>query len=162
MKKAVVFLVVVFMVGPLMSCGGGGNGSPSMAALSVLFAPNPVNVSPDGMFRVRVTVTEENGIGVEITSLRISNYAADDSVINVQNEGPAWFAEQFDDCGGSGTYIPGGSLRCADLEYGGSAVYSIFTFFGLDDLGNNIEGSGRLDLNNRSKSPSESEDYRGN
>jgi hypothetical protein len=91
---------------------------------------------------------EDNGIGVEITRWQASFYNADDSFRSTTEYTPAIFVDWFDDCGGTGTYIPGGGLRCADLRYRGGAAYQIITFYGQDDLGNAIEGSGRVDFNN--------------
>ena len=147
MKKATILILAVFMVGFLMACSGGGDGSPSMAALSVLYAPNPVDKSPDGRFHSRMTLMEENGIGAEIVWWRSSYYNADDSPRTTFEFTSADFVRWFNDCGGTGTYIPGGGSRCADWWYEGGAAYGTFTFAGRDDLGNTVEGTGRVDFN---------------
>ena len=151
MKRGLILILSVLMVVSLMSCSGGGSDSPSMAALRVLFAPNPVDSAADGKFYFRVTLMEDNGIGVQITGWTAANYNADDSLRGITDL-TANFADWFDECGGAGTYIPGGTSRCAEVNYGGGAAYAVMSFFGRDDLGNAVEGSGRVDLNNRSKS----------
>jgi hypothetical protein len=153
MKKGLILILSVLLVGFIVSCSGGGDDSPSMAALRVLCDPNPVDPAADGKFYFRVTLTEDNGIGVEITAWTAASYNADDSLRGI-NDLTADFAAWFDECGGSGTYIAGGTSRCANINYDGAAAYSILAFFGRDDLGNTVEGSGRVDFNNtRSKSP---------
>ena len=146
MKRGIFLILSVFLVGFFMSCSGGGDDSPSMAALRVLTDPNPINMAADGKFYYRMTLTEENGLGVEINRWQASYYNADDSLRITIDYTAANFADWFIDCGGTGTYIPGGTSRCNDWWYEGEAAYIIVTFFGLDDLGNGIEGSIRLDF----------------
>jgi hypothetical protein len=151
MKRAAIIILLLLSVSLITSCNG--NGSPSEAALRVLTDPNPINMAVDGRFYYRMTLTETNGIGIEITGWRSTDYNADDSLRNTADFTAANFADWFVDCGGSGTYIPGGTSRCNDWYYEGGAAYMIVAFFGLDDLGNDIESSVRLDfLDNRSRS----------
>jgi hypothetical protein len=159
MKKRAIFILAIVIVGTLMSCSGGGNGGSNMAALSVHFVPDPVYIAADGRFYFRVTVTENTGIGVEITSFIVKFYTADQGAHSTQDltdSFPSWFTA----CGGSGTYIPGGMSRCADICVETNAAYSHFTFTGRDDLGNSVGGSGRVDYRqNRSNSHSKDEKY---
>ena len=58
------------------------------------------------------------------------------------------FVDWFDDCGGEGNYIGPGATRCTDILTFNrrNNGWEIWTFYGVDDLGNEVTGEGRVDL----------------
>jgi len=142
-RTAFCALAVLFF----LSCGGGGGGDSGKDALRMTADPNPVTqCSTCGDFHFQVTITETKGIGVEITSFRGLAYSADNVLLNTQNFTTAEFADWFNKCGGTGTYIAGGLTRCANLSFDGSAAYGILEVAGMDDLGKSVTCTCRVDF----------------
>lgn len=125
-----------------------GNVTGPMANLVVIFSPNPVMHSGYGEWHYEVAVRETSGVGVHIYGfIRKSHSAAGESYSNDVNEELA-FIDDFDGCGGEGNYIPGGGIRCGfhRISDGRNSGFEVWTFYGVDDFGNEVTGEGRVDL----------------
>ncbi len=119
------------------------------AILVVYFEPNPTAIDIDGKWRYVVYVSEINGVGVSIYGWNVERFSDSDISLGSGTGSQAEFEAQYVLCGGEGTYLPGGQTRCSARFYErvANAGYLVYTFFGVDDNGNEVEGEGRLDLN---------------
>ena len=103
----------------------------------------------DEDYHFRITIQETAGTGVTITGYELQFYNSNGRLVATFVEGEAQALGFFNECGGpvsDKAYIPGGLSRCVNMETTGgrSDQYEIWTFRGVDDLGNIVEGSGKL------------------
>ncbi len=152
MRPAAFILTVVMLF--VLASPGCDNSSDTtgstgpQANLVVTFTPNPVQYSRYGEWFYRVMVTETNGVGVHIYGWIRAGYseAGEEYQPDIRTEFD--FAAEFTACGGEGDYISGGETRCSDrrLYEGRNSGWQVWTFYGVDDFGNEVTGEGRLEL----------------
>lgn len=133
----------------IIGCDGDGGGNPGRSNLDIRFSPNPVNRAVDGKWHYKVTIEETSGIGVTIDGMDVQTYRDDGQFHYGGNYSVDEFCDWFDDCGGSGSYIPAGSIRCGYVWSGKSDVppdYRYWTFTGIDDFDNRISATARVTL----------------
>ena len=150
LKKAIVGSLLAVFVGLAPGCDNSTGSDPvgPVANLVVAFDPNPTFFEADGLWRYRVNVTETNGVGVHIYGWIRQAYSLADEPAAEDKRGELSFIEEFDDCGGEGNYLPAFGTRCSDrrtIDWKNSG-WQTFTFYGVDDSGNEVTGEGRLDL----------------
>ena len=127
------------------------------ANLVVTFDPNPTPHFDYGRWSYRVYVTETNGVGVHIYGWVREGFSAAGApyIEDVRTE--VDFINEFDRCEGGfddpfivwiDNYMPPGSTWCSDriLEEGRNNGWQTFTFYGVDDFGNEVSATGRQDL----------------
>jgi len=140
---------MLLVLGPA-SCGNDdGSVAPGRKAeLAVSFDPNPVAHVRPGEWEHLVYVTEAGGIGVYIYGFKIQDFSAAGVEYVSTSEDAASFNSKFRLCGGDGTFMAGGTTRCAAVirTEGRNTGHSLWTFFGLDELGNEVTATGRVDF----------------
>jgi hypothetical protein len=111
------------------------------AAIVVTFDPNPAPcIAPP---QWEVTIAEVNGVGVQLQEITLTEYAGDSFV----DQGIYEVASTLEGLLESG-YLPpfdsvtfgGGFWDCEEI------THAVFVVTGIDDLGNEIEGTGRVDI----------------
>jgi len=133
--------IVLFIVLTLIVILAGCSGLPKIAQLSISVDPNPVPCSSeDGKWYYTTTISESNGVGVTLTSVRFDSYDQAGQLYHTQflyeEDIINWFESN---------YIPAFSMLQPDVQYSGTAKYTIITIEGVDDNENPIEATGRVD-----------------
>jgi hypothetical protein len=152
MKIAVKTLAAIVLGGLLsfpLGCdeGSSGPGGPQ-ASLVVTFEPNPVAHVQAALWRYEVHVTEVGGVGVFIYGYTVKEYSAAGVEYTSSTSDASAFSGSFLLCGGEGSFMPAGSVRCSNAERteGRNTGYNTWTFFGLDELGNEVTTTGRVEF----------------
>ena len=121
--------------------------SNAKGALTVSFDPNPVSEGVDwnkGFWIYRVILTETNGVGTTIKNLTVQYCSNDGWVVrSFDYRSKDWFD----------SWLPGGSLPAngkviteAGIPVQSTIAYGLFTYNGIDVNGNELKGTGRVDL----------------
>ena len=116
------------------------------AAVLVSFDPNPVPAGFErnyGFWIYNITLTETGGAGVTFKNLVIQYYSSDgtlgrSTVYDTQKWFTSWLPNAY--LPANGKVTTGAGLPVQTLKYG------IFTYSGIDDNGNEIEATGRVDF----------------
>ena len=142
MNKGKRIWIALFLALTLMVILSGCSGLPKIAEISIVVDPNPVPCSSeDGKWHCTMTISESNGVGVTLTSVRLDSYDQEEQLYYTQflyeEDIIDWFKSN---------YIPAFSMLQCELEYSGIAKYTIITIEGVDDNNNPIEATGRVDL----------------
>jgi len=137
-KRIWISLLLSFILIIVLS---GCNG-PITAKINVSFYPNPVPYSSEtGKWSFDVILTESNGIGVTLTSLRFDFYSQAGQLLSTQILDEEDIIDWFDS-----NYIPAFSTLSNRIGTKGSTglKYSIWTFKGVDDNYYSIKATGRV------------------
>ena len=142
MNKEKRIWIALFLALTLIVILSGCSGLPKIAEISIVVDPNPVPCSSeDGKWHCTMTISESNGVGVTLTSVRLDSYDQEEQLYYTQflyeEDIIDWFKSN---------YIPAFSMLQCELEYSGIAKYTIITIEGVDDNNNPIEATGRVDL----------------
>lgn len=138
-KRVWISLIFVFI---LMTALSGCSGLPKNALLSISIDPNPVPCSSeDGKWHYTMTISESNGVGVTLTSVRFDSYDQAEELYHSQflyeEDIIDWFKSN---------YIPAFStLQTGVVTSSSTKKYVIITIEGGDDNNNPIEVTGRVD-----------------
>lgn len=121
------------------------------ASLSVTFTPNPGTRIKPGVYKYTITITETAGVGISIYGSQYEVFSDAGVLVETFESAETLVETWFRDCGGEGNYLPPNGVRCSNLvstrlEPVNNAGYIIFTFFGVDDTGNEVIGRGRVEL----------------
>lgn len=137
---ALLILAVILMV---VLSGCGGVTGPKKAKVNVTISPNPVPYSiEDEGWKYNLILEETKGIGVTLNSLIFDSYNQNDEIIHTTS---IYEAEGGGITQGFGSnYLAAFSSLQATVLHTGSGIYSILTFEGIDDNGNPIETTGRV------------------
>jgi len=134
--------IVLFLAVTLMLILSGCSGLPKTALLSISIDPNPVPCSSeDGKWHYTMTISESNGVGVTLTSVRFDSYDQAEELYHSQflyeEDIIDWFKSN---------YIPAFStLQTGVVTSSSTKKYVIITIEGGDDNNNPIEVTGRVD-----------------
>ena len=131
------FILIVVLSG----CYG-----PITAKINISFYPNPVPYSSEiGKWSFDVILSEINGIGVTLTSLRIDSYNPQGQLVNTQIVDEGKIRDWFDS-----NYLPAFSTLKASIyhyqPYTYRIKYDIWTFKGVDNNYNSIKATGRVNF----------------
>ena len=156
MKKEKRIWIALFLALTLMLILSGCSGLLNTAKINITIEPNPVPYSSeDDYWPFDVILSESNGVGVTINSVRWDEYCQEEeqliytnimyetdeeeiSLLFGSNYLPAFSALQNqDDFGDFGYFLLAGE------EF---AKYVIITVEGVDDNNNPIEATGRVDI----------------
>lgn len=144
-KRIAVLALVLILPVMLSGCLFVSDDDNNEAYLTMSFSVNPVYSSTwSGTWDFTVSVYEEGGVGVDVTGVELYHYNFSGNRTGTEYWSAAEFAAFFNDCGGSGAYIPGDGQRCANLTITGTSGFSDFFVNGIDDDGNAVSVSGRL------------------
>ena len=134
----VLFIIALTLIVILAGCSG----LPKTAKVNITIDPNPVPYSSeDGKWYCTMTISESNGVGVTLTSVRFDSYDQEDQLYHSQFLYEEDIIDWFES-----NYVPAFSSLQTDLEYSGAGKYTIITIEGVDDNENSIEATGRIDL----------------
>jgi len=141
-KRIWISLILSFILIVVLSGCNGGVG-PKTAKINVSFYPNPVPYSSEiGVWEFGVFLSEINGIGVTLTSLRIDSYNPQGQLVNTQNVDEEEITDWFDS-----NYLPAFSTLKASSIYFCPIYrinYCIWTFKGVDNNYYSIKATGRV------------------
>ena len=150
MKKSAVLALLAGVLILAPGCDNSadtGPGGPT-ANLLVTFDPNPVRHFTHGEWLFTVYVTETAGVGVYIYGWVRQGYSGAGEPYAVDRNTEVQFIEEFNDCPGEENYIPAGGTRCGYYRiYDGiNSGSETWTFYGIDDSGNEVSGEGTVDF----------------
>jgi hypothetical protein len=141
MQKQKRIWIALFLALTLMLILSGCSGLPKTAKLNISIDPNPVPCSSeDGKWHYTMTISESNGVGVTLTSIRFDSYDQAEELYYTQflyeDEIIDWFESN---------YISAFSMIQNGIVSSSSRKYAIITIGGVDDNGNLVEATGRVD-----------------
>ena len=138
-KRIWISLLLSFILIIVLS---GCSGLPKTAKLNISIVPNPVPYNSEtGEWLFNVILTESNGIGVTLISLRFDAYDQEEELFNTQILYEEDIIDWFDS-----NYLPAFSSLQAIIYHTSTALkYDILTVVGVDDNGNPIEATERID-----------------
>jgi len=133
--------IALFLVLTLMLVLSGCSGLPKTAKLNISIDPNPVPCSgEDGKWHYTMSISESNGVGVTITSVRFDSYDQEDQLYHSQFLYEEDIIDWFES-----NYIPAFSMVQSGIVSSSSRKYAIVTVEGIDDNDNTIEATARID-----------------
>ena len=141
MNKEKRVWIALFLALTLMIILSGCSGLPKTAKLNISLDPNPAQYSSeDGKWHYTMTISESNGVGVTLSSLRFDEYNQEEQLYYTQflyeKDIIGWFKSN---------YVPAFSMLQSGVKYSGTAKYTIITVEGIDDNNNPIEATSRID-----------------
>jgi len=121
----------------------GCSGLPKTAKINISFDPNPVPYdSENEQWTVNLILSESNGVGVTLISLKFDSYDQAEELYNTQFLYEEDIIDWFDS-----NYLPAFStLSNLIFHTSTKKVYDILTVTGIDDNNNPIEATGRVDI----------------
>ena len=141
MNKEKRVWIALFLALTLMLILSGCAGLPKIAEISIVADPNPASYSSeDGKWHYTMTISESNGVGVTLTSVRFDGYNQTEQLYQSQ----FLYEEDIIDWFGS-NYILAFSMLQPGVQYSGIAKYTIIKVEGIDDNDNPIEATVRID-----------------
>ena len=141
MNKGKRIWIALFLALTLMLILSGCSGLPKTAKLNISIDPNPVPCSSeDGKWHYTMTISESNGVGVTLTSIRFDSYDQAEELYYTQFLYEEDIIDWFES-----NYIPAFSMLQSGIVYGGTAKYTIVTVEGIDNNNNPIEATARID-----------------
>ena len=142
MNKEKRIWIALFLALTLMLILSGCGGLPKIAKINVSFVPNPVPYnSATEKWLFDVILTESNGVGVTLISLRLNAYDQQEQLLATT----IWYEEDITELFES-NYIPAFSSLSGWVYYIWPHKYVILTIAGVDDNNNPIEATGRVDF----------------
>jgi len=142
-KKVWIPLLLSFILIIVLS-GCSGVIGPKTAEINITIDPNPVPFnSEDEVWRFNLILSESNGIGVTLISLRFDAYDQEEQLIKTY----IFYEEEIiDRLKFESIYISGFSALSSWIFYTWAHKYDILTVAGVDDNNNPIEATGRVDF----------------
>jgi len=142
MNKEKRIWIALFIALTLMLILSGCSGLPKTAKLNISFNPNPVPCSSeDGKWHCTMTISESNGVGVTLTSVRFDSYDQEDQLYHSQFLYEEDIIDWFES-----NYISAFSMLKSDIVWPSSRKYLAVTIEGVDDNDNPIEATSRIDF----------------
>jgi hypothetical protein len=133
--------IVLFISLTLIAVLAGCTGLPKIAEISIVADPNPVPCSSeDGRWYFTMNISESNGVGVTVTSLTFTGYNQEDELTGTTILDAEEFFDWFET-----DYVSAFSTIQTGISYSGTSVYSIARIAGIDDNGNPVEATVRID-----------------
>jgi hypothetical protein len=138
-KRIWISLLLSFILIIVMS---GCSGLPKTAKINISISPNPVPYNSEtGEWLYNVILSESNGVGVTLTSIRFDMYDQEEQLVNTQILDEEVITDWFES-----NYLPAFSALSSWLaNTSAEKKYSILTVAGVDDNDNPIEATGRVD-----------------
>ena len=138
-KRIWISLLLSFILIIVMS---GCSGLPKTAKLNISIVPNPVPYNSEtGEWLFNVIFSESNGVGVTLISLRFDSYDQQEQLVYTQILNEEDIIDWFES-----NYLPAFSSLSEWIYHTSAEIkYDILTVAGVDDNGNPIEATGRID-----------------
>jgi len=141
MNKEKRMWIALFLALTLMVILSGCSGLPKTAKINITIDPNPVPCSSeDGKWYFTMNISESNGVGVTLTSIRLDHYDQAEQLYNTQFLYEEDIIDWFES-----NYIPAFSMLQNSIVSSGSMKYTVLTIEGVDDNENLIEATSRVD-----------------
>jgi len=141
MNKEKRIWIALFLALTLMVILSGCSGLPKIAEISIVADPNPVPCSSeDGKWNYTMTISESNGVGVTLISVRFDSYDQADQLYHSQFLYEVDIIDWF-----KSNYVPAFSMLQPGVVHSGTGKYTIITIEGVDDNENPVEATGRVD-----------------
>ena len=141
MKKRILISLLLSIILIIVLTGCSGVIGPKTAKLDITIVPNPVPYnSEDGRWWFNLILTESNGVGVTLISLRIDAYDQAEELVDVQILDEEDITDWFES-----NYLPAFSTLSNWIWHTGTSKYNILTIAGVDDNDNPIEATERVD-----------------
>jgi len=139
-KRIWISLLLSFILIIVMS---GCSGLPKTAKLNISIVPNPVPYNSEtGEWLFNVIFSESNGVGVTLISLRFDSYDQQEQLVYTQILNEEDIIDWFES-----NYLPAFSSLSEWIYHTSAEIkYDILTVAGVDDNGNPIEATGRVDF----------------
>ena len=138
-KKIWISLLLSFILIIVLS---GCSGLPKTAKINITIDPNPMPCSSeDGKWHCTMIISESNGVGVTLTSIRFDSYDQAEELYYTQFLYEEDIIDWFES-----NYIPAFSMLQSGIVWSGSRKYIAVTIEGVDDNNNPIEATERLDF----------------
>jgi len=120
----------------------GCSGLPKTAKVDITIVPNPVPYNSEtGKWSFNVIFSESNGVGVTLTSIIFDAYDQQEQFLGTQILDEEDIIEWFES-----NYLPAFSALSSWIYHtSAEKKYEILTVAGVDDNGNPIEATGRVD-----------------
>jgi len=142
MNKEKRMWIALFLALTLMVILSGCSGLPKTAKINITIDPNPVPCSSeDGKWHITMTISESNGVGVTLTSIRFDSYDQAELLFHTQFLYEEDIIDWFES-----NYIPAFSMLQNSIVSSGSMKYTVLTIEGVDDNENPIEATVRIDF----------------
>jgi len=136
-KILVPLILVVILMVVLSGCGG-----VKTAKINMTIDPNPVPYSVENeRWGFTLILSESKGIGVTLTSLKIESYNQEDELIATT----IWDEEVLNEYWETNYIAAFYSLQMGLAHKSVNFAYAIITVEGVDDNGNPIEATVRVD-----------------
>jgi hypothetical protein len=141
MNKEKRIWIALFLALTLMLILSGCSGLPKTAKLNISIVPNPVPYdSETEKWLFDVILTESNGVGVTLTSVRFDSYDQAEQLFHTlflyEEDIIYWFESN---------YLPAFSSLQSDFYSSIALKYTLLTIEGIDDNNNPVEATGRID-----------------
>ena len=131
-------LLSIILVVVLSGCSG----LPKTAKINITIDPNPVPYdTEDELWWFNVILSESNGVGVTLTSIKFDLYDQAEELVHTQ----ILYEEDITDWFES-NYLPAFSALSAWIWNTNINIYLILTVSGVDDNGNPIVATERVDF----------------
>ena len=141
MNKEKRMWIALFLALTLMVILSGCSGLPKTAKINITIDPNSVPCSSeDGKWYFTMNISESNGVGVTLTSIRLDHYDQAEQLYNTQFLYEEDIIDWFES-----NYIPAFSMFQNSIVSSGSMKYTVLTIEGVDDNENLIEATSRVD-----------------
>jgi hypothetical protein len=115
---------------------------PKTAKINISFVPNPVPYnSASEKWSFDVTLTESNGVGVTLISLKFDVYDLEEELFHTYILYEEDIIDWFDS-----NYLPAFSSLQVSIYHTSVKIYEILTVAGVDDNDNPTEATGRVDF----------------
>ena len=143
MNKGKRIWIALFLALTLMLILSGCSGLPKTAKINITIDPNPVPYdTEDEEWSFNVMLSESNGVGVTLISLRFDGYDQEDELFYTQIVYEEDIIDWFDS-----NYLPAfSSLSSWMYHKSAEKIYDILTVTGIDDNDNPIEETERVDF----------------
>jgi hypothetical protein len=142
MNKGKKIWIALFLALALMVILSGCSGLPKTAKLNISIYPNPVPCSSeDGKWHITMIISESNGVGVTLASVRFDSYDQTEQLYHTQFLYEEDIIDWFES-----NYIPAFSMLQDSILWSTSRKYIAVTIEGVDDNENPIEATGRIDF----------------
>jgi len=139
MWMLLIFVVISMVI--LSGCGG-----IKTAKVNITIDPNPVPYSSDSeRWSFNIVLDESNGIGVDLSSIKLDSYNQEDELIDTT----IWYEaneEEITSLFGSNYLSAFSSLQGIASHHNSTFKYTILSIEGVDDDNNPIEAIGRADF----------------
>ena len=141
--------IVILLILALLFSGCATNGllpdpSVQVAQLNITFDPNPVpyDSSWGGWWFFVISISESNGVAVDIESITVEFYNWSDELVNTE----VWDITEITFWFGTASIAPDSTIYSDVSSFPDTSKYVIMTVEGIDSNDNKVQTTGRMDF----------------